>query len=314
MPKKFIDIAANFGDPVFKGIYRGNQKHRNDMVDILKRAQNVGMIGMLITSGNYAESVENIKFIQQQPEEITSFGMNFYTTVGVHPTRCSEFFDTQKAETPEQYIQNLTNLIQENRSIVGAIGECGCDNDRLHFSPIEHQMAGFRLQLNLAEKFDLPLFLHSRNSTKEFLEVLLEEQKKRPNYKFRGCVHSFTDSTDDLKTFLNETDFYIGINGCSLKTEDNLATIKNIPLDRLLLETDCPWCGIKNTHASKKFVKTEFPSSKKFKEDHLMKDRNEPCQILNVAEVVAGVLDCDIDELVEACYKNTLKCFDIFQE
>jgi TatD DNase family protein len=51
---------------------------------------------------------------------------------------------------------------------------------------------------------------------------------------------------------------YVGINGCSLRDENSINVIKGIPLDKILIETDCPYCEIRNTHPGKKFVKTNF--------------------------------------------------------
>lgn len=70
----------------------------------------------------------------------------------------------------------------------------------------------------------------------------------------------------------------------SLKTEENLDTIKNLPRDKILLETDCPWCEIRPSHAGFKFISNEsknMPSCKKEKwsADALVKSRNEPCNI-----------------------------------
>lgn len=85
---------------------------------------------------------------------------------------------------------------------------------------------------------------------------------------------------------------YIGINGCSLKTEENLEVVKQIPLDRIMLETDCPYCDIRNSHASAKYLKTTFPkvAKEKYSKDKLLRDRNEPCAIVQVCEVVAALL------------------------
>ena len=64
-----------------------------------------------------------------------------------------------------------------------------------------------------------------------------------------GVVHSFTGSQEELEELLTKTPFYIGINGCSLKTKENLEVVAKIPLDKIMLETDCPWCEVRPTHA-----------------------------------------------------------------
>jgi len=63
------------------------------------------------------------------------------------------------------------------------------------------------------------------------------------------------------------------VNGCSLKTDANLAVVAGLPVERLLLETDAPWCGIRPSHASSRFVHTKFPEKdkKQFRPDVLIK-------------------------------------------
>ena len=143
--------------------------------------------------------------------------MKIFTTVGVHPTRCLEF--TKDGSDHKSYLEKMRILIKENKNLIGAIGECGVDKDRLHFCPLEEQMSGFEQQISLATEFNLPLFLHSRNCTSEFMSCFENNTNIK---KLTGCVHSFTDSLEDLNTILNKTNFYIGINGCSLKNEENL--------------------------------------------------------------------------------------------
>lgn len=78
-----------------------------------------------------------------------------------------------------------------------------------------------------------------------------------------------------------------------------------------MIETDAPWCEIKRTHPSFKYVQTQFPCVKKekFEIGKCVKSRYEPCHIVQVLEVIAGHLGLDINEVGEACYANTMKVF-----
>ena len=100
-------------------------------------------------------------------------------------------------------------------------------------------------------------------------------------------MHSFTGDEEELKEII-DLDLYVGINGCSMKTQENCDIVKKIPLDRIMLETDCPYCEIRNSHFSSKFVKTKIPkcSKKKYKPEKMCKERNEPCTMIQILEAV----------------------------
>lgn len=98
-----------------------------------------------------------------------------------------------------------------------AVGECGLDYDRFHFSSKQEQLKAFPIHFDWAEKYNLPMYLHSRNCKQDFLSIV---KKNRDKFK-TGVVHSYTGDEEELKELL-EMGLYIGINGCSLKTEQNL--------------------------------------------------------------------------------------------
>ncbi len=97
------------------------------------------------------------------------------------------------------------------------------------------------------------MYLHSRSTQGDFARLVKENRHKFST----GVVHSFTGDMEELEQLL-AMDLYIGVNGCSLKTQENCDVVKQIPIDRMLLETDCPYCEIRNSHASAKFVKTQI--------------------------------------------------------
>ena len=113
------------------------------------------------------------------------------------------------------------------------------DYDRLFLSNKELQLKYFEAQLDVAVDVQLPLFLHSRAASEDFERLLKSRLPKLPR---GGLVHSFTGTMEEMERLV-ALGLHIGVNGCSLKTEENLAVVRAIPMDRIQIETDGPWVG-----------------------------------------------------------------------
>ena len=293
-----IDIGANLLDPVFRGEYRGKQQHESDLDLVLARAWEAGVERIIVTAGTLAEAREALAFARSDDR--------LFCTVGVHPTRCLAF-EAEGAD-PATYLSELVTLAKEGKAAGScvAVGEFGLDYDRLEFCPREVQRTYFEEQFAIAEQTGLPLFLHNRNTGGDFVEMITANR-----HRFgAGVVHSF-DGSEAEASALVAAGLYIGLNGCSLKTEANLAVVRSIPAESIMIETDAPWCDVRRTHAGFEHVETtwETRKEKKFERGLCVKNRNEPCHLQQVLEVIAGVKGIDVDAFAATVYANTMAVF-----
>jgi TatD DNase family protein len=290
---KFIDIGANLLDPMFRGLYRGVSSHADDFHLVLERAWAAGVERIIVTAGTLSEARAALELCATDPR--------LFTTVGVHPTRCLEL-----ENGGDGYMKELLDLALSNREKVVAIGECGLDWDRVHFCPKDVQLRWFEAQFELAEKTGLPMFLHMRGCPDEFLDVMRRHRHRVAG----GVVHSFTDSLAAAEQIIG-LDLFVGLNGCSLRTDESLAVAAMLPLERLMLETDAPWCEVRPTHPGFRFISTVFPANKKerFVLGQGVRGRSEPAHIVHVCEVVAAARSIAPTELASRTLDNTLRLF-----
>jgi len=235
-----------------------------------------------------------------------------YATIGVHP--CSTLdFDNHEGGA-DALIKDLRALVLEAKgtSQLVAFGEIGLDYDRLFLSPKDVQLKYFERQLDLAVELQLPLFLHSRACAQDFERIISARLDKLPK---RGLVHSFTGTIEEMQGLV-ALGFDIGINGCSLKTEENLAVVKELPLERLQIETDGPWCEIRASHASAQHLRDgpaipKAVKKEKWQKGLMVKGRNEPATIVQVAHVIAKVKGILVEEVCEAAWTNSTEMFGL---
>ncbi|KAI9054073.1 hypothetical protein LZ554_001244 [Drepanopeziza brunnea f. sp. 'monogermtubi'] len=230
---RFCDIGINLTDSVYTGLYNGTQRHPSDLHDVVRRARDVGCKKLIVTGSDLKHSERALDLCDEFPGTV-------YATIGVHPCNASSL-------TPS-VLQKLEALADQGKyeHRVVAFGEIGLDYDRLELCPKHIQCLAFNNQLKIAVKLQLPLFLHCRAAHENFLECLSIYSRRLPK---RGVVHSFTGTLEEMQELVAQG-WHIGVNGCSMKTEENCAVVKAIPLERLHIETDGPWCEIRPSHAS----------------------------------------------------------------
>ncbi|MCJ1448258.1 MAG: hypothetical protein MMC23_008773 [Stictis urceolatum] len=302
---RYVDVGINLSDPIFRGVYHGKRAHEDDLSDVIQRAQDAGCQKFMVTGSDLKESQHAIDIAKEYP------GICF-ATVGVHP--CSAHTFDSNPDGPSALLSELKNFATSARDAGHAVafGEFGLDYDRFYLCAKEPQLKYFEAQLDLAVELQMPLFLHSRAAADDFERLLRPRLEKLPK---GGLVHSFTGTREEMESLV-ALGLDIGINGCSLKTEENLEVVREVPLGRLQIETDGPWCEMRPSHASAKHKEGAPPLPKavkkeKWTKDMMVKGRNEPVAISHVAQVVASVKGIAVEDVCEAAWNNSIRMFGL---
>lgn len=258
---RYFDIGVNFSASMFQGCYNGSKtpKHPADIDKVTERAHLFNVDRMLITASSLKESQDHFRLVEEYPNR-------FFSTVGVHPCTVAQEFYVKKdgayteelAPDVDSKLQQLKDITEDGvkRGFVKAFGEIGLDYDRLHYSTKSQQLTMFRKQLEVAAQlkaYKLPLFLHMRSACADFIDIITPFIERGDIIRGNGVVHSFTGTKEELQKVL-DLGFYIGVNGCSLKSDENLEVARLIPREKLMIETDAPWCEIRKSHASYKYI------------------------------------------------------------
>ncbi|MEO3992328.1 3'-5' ssDNA/RNA exonuclease TatD [Pseudocitrobacter cyperus] len=202
------------------GVNLTSSQFSRDRDEVVARAHEAGVNGLLLTGTNSHESEEAWQLAQRLT--------GCWSTAGVHPHDSSSW-----GQDVEERIHKLARQPE-----VVAIGECGLDFNRNFSTPAE-QEAAFNAQLALAAELSMPVFMHCRDAHSRFLELLDPWLDKLPG----GVLHCFTGTREEMQACVDRG-LYIGITGWVCDERRGLELrelLPYIPAERLMIETDAPY-------------------------------------------------------------------------
>ncbi|MDP4553385.1 TatD family hydrolase [Alkalihalobacillus macyae] len=243
------------------------EQFSEDQKEVIERAQAAGVSKMVVVGFDRETIIQAMALVKEYDF--------LYAAVGWHPVDAIDMKDEDL-----EWIEQLA----EHPKVV-AIGEMGLD---YHWdkSPHDIQKDVFRRQIQLAKKVNLPIIIHNREATRDVIDVLKEENAAEVG----GIMHCFAGTVEEANECL-DMNFYISLGGPVTFKNAKLPkeVAKEIPIDRLLIETDCPFLA-------------PHPNRGK---------RNEPSYVKLVAEQIADLKEMDYEELAERTTENAMNLFGI---
>ena len=237
------------------------KEYYGDIDNIIKLSKENNVMDYINNGCDAKSNIEVLKSVEKYP--------SVYGALGIHP----EYF--------ENYTLDDIKFIEDNLSNpkIVAIGEIGLD---YHYSKEnkDEQIKLLELQLELAEKYDIPVIIHSREATEDTINTL----KK---YNVKGVIHSFSGSLETARIYI-KMGYLLGVNGVITFKNCNLKdTLKEIPIENIVLETDSPYL-------------TPVPFRGK---------QNNPSHILDIAKFIGEIYDLSLEEVAKVTTDNVKKLY-----
>ena len=237
-----------------------------ELDEVVARARDAG-VRTMVTICTKLREFERVRAIAEHYDDI-------WCSVGVHPHEADREEGASAAALVEQAAHD----------VVVAIGESGLDYYYQH-SVRDSQKRSFREHIAAARETGLPLIVHTRDADEDTVSILRDEYEKAP---FTGVIHCFSTSRELAEKAL-EIGFYISLSGIVTfrRAEELRAIVRDLPMDRLLVETDAPYLA-------------PMPNRGK---------RNEPAFVRHIAEVVAREKAVSLESLADSTTENFFRLF-----
>lgn len=253
---KFFDTHSHYNDEAFS----------EDREEVFKKIKDANIEKIVIVCCSDDEFDLTVDIMNKHKE--------MYFAFGIHPEN----------EMPEGYLEKLENLINNHRDQIVAVGEIGLD---YHYTKDEkeRQKEMFKEQIRFANKMKLPIIIHSRDAGEDTAKVL---EEVKPEY---GLVfHCYQPNGATLNSIL-KNGYYASFTGnITFKRNDFFYdVIKQIPLDRIMVETDCPYMAPEPHRGT----------------------RNDSSNIPIMAQKLADIFGKDLEEMSDILYENSLRFFNI---
>lgn len=254
---EFIDTHSHLADEAFAGCEE----------EVIARALSAGVTTMLQPDIDSAEREAMFSLVEKHPGVLRPM-------LGLYP-----------GSVKEDWRDEIDRMLPFRDKGIVAVGEIGLD---YHFSTEfkEQQKKALRTQLELASQWDLPVNIHLRDATGEFLSIIEDCR----NLHLRGNLHAFSGSAETFARLSRCGDWYVGIGGVlTFKNASIAGDILKIPLDRIVLETDAPYLA---------------PAPHRG-------ERNESSMIPLIAAFLARIKGVSVKEVAETTTHNARTLFKI---